>query len=65
MIKEDLKGGRGKCPQCGQWENNISYHEVWECPERKCLDCGNHIRKCDCADELPFPKGKGFLDQSG
>lgn len=31
----DRKGGRGQCPLCGEWENNVSYHEVWECPERK------------------------------
>ena len=33
-MLEDRKGGRGKCQYCGQWENNVSYHEAWECPER-------------------------------
>ena len=32
-MLEDRKGGRGKCQYCGQWENNVSYHEAWECPK--------------------------------
>ena len=28
---DDRKGGRGKCRYCGEWENNVSYHEAWEC----------------------------------
>jgi hypothetical protein len=34
MDNEERKGGRGKCRHCGQWENNVSYHEAWECPKR-------------------------------
>jgi hypothetical protein len=34
MEDEGRKGGRGKCQYCGQWENNVSYHEVHECPKR-------------------------------
>ena len=31
---DDRKGGRGQCRHCGEWENNVSYHEAWECPKR-------------------------------
>jgi len=31
FCEDDRKGGRGKCGRCGQWENNVSYHESWEC----------------------------------
>ena len=31
---DDRKGGRGKCRHCGEWENNVSYHEAWECIKR-------------------------------
>jgi hypothetical protein len=34
-MDEDRKGGRGKCPKCGQWENNVAYHEAWECAGRE------------------------------
>lgn len=34
IILEDRKSGRGQCQYCGQWENNVSYHEAWECPNR-------------------------------
>lgn len=32
--EETKKGGRGKCRHCKQYENNVSYHEAWECPKR-------------------------------
>jgi len=31
MNIENKLGGRGKCQFCGEWENNVSYHEAWEC----------------------------------
>ena len=46
MIDEDRKGGRGKCRYCGQWENNVSFHEEWECFKRlKDLQMGAGRRK--------------------
>ena len=34
LQHDDRKGGRGRCYYCGQLENNVSYHEAWECPKR-------------------------------
>ncbi len=31
LNEQTLKGGRGECPQCGEWHNNVSYHEAHEC----------------------------------
>jgi len=25
------KGGRGQCPHCGEWHNNVAYHAAHEC----------------------------------
>ena len=25
---DDIKGGRGKCPKCGKWVNNVALHET-------------------------------------
>ena len=33
-MTEDRKGGRGQCSMCGEWHNNVAYHEAWECPSR-------------------------------
>jgi len=27
----DVKGGRGQCPRCKEWHNNVSYHTAHEC----------------------------------
>lgn len=30
MIEEmDRKGGRGQCPKCGEWHNNVSFHAAY------------------------------------
>jgi hypothetical protein len=28
-------GGRGQCRYCGQWENNVAYHEAHDCLEAR------------------------------
>jgi len=44
-------GGRGKCGRCGQWENNVSFHEAWECENRSLkFECGGKLR-FDTKDE--------------
>jgi hypothetical protein len=37
MNDETPKGGRGECPFCHEWHNNVSYHSAWEC--KKNPDC--------------------------
>ena len=27
----DVKGGRGKCDQCGEWHDNVAYHRAYLC----------------------------------
>lgn len=44
MNNETRKGGRGKCKFCGEFENNVSYHEAWECSKRIVKAYGN-LRK--------------------
>jgi len=31
----DRKGGRGQCRYCGEWENNVSFHEAHFCLKNK------------------------------
>ena len=31
LNEQTLKGGRGQCSLCGEWHNNVSYHEAHEC----------------------------------
>ena len=38
-------GGRGKCPYCKQFENNVAYHQVWECPKRPRELTGEELAK--------------------
>lgn len=48
MEEQTLKGGRGQCSQCGEWHNNVSWHEAHECMNQPCWDCGKPQDKCDC-----------------
>ena len=34
MNNEIKMGGRGTCEYCNKMENNVSYHEVYECLKR-------------------------------
>jgi hypothetical protein len=43
MKNETKKGGRGKCCYCKKMENNVSYHEAWECDKNPSLKKMLHI----------------------
>ena len=45
----NLLGGRGKCKFCGEYHNNISYHEAHECNNINKMPTFNreiHTTKC-------------------
>jgi hypothetical protein len=38
INNETPMGGRGKCSICGEWHNNVAFHEAKECLEPKEYD---------------------------
>ena len=57
-------GGRGQCSFCGEWHNNVSYHEAHECEKSKELEghftaknvvCPNCLELIDAATS-PYDK---------
>ena len=55
LQHDDRKGGRGKCRHCGQYENNVSYHEAWECPKRVQAAPDWLIERMDKVSKMPPP----------
>lgn len=51
QSEQTLKGGRGECGYCGEWHNNVSYHEQHECDKRPCWDCNKPQDECECGTE--------------
>ena len=52
---DDRKGGRGKCRHCGQYENNVSYHEAWECSKRVIAAPDWLVERMDKVSKMPPP----------
>jgi hypothetical protein len=61
MIEETAKGGRGECPFCHEWHNNVSYHSAWEC--KKNPDCAlpsPGVSTRDTGNPVTRPAGLDF-----
>ena len=38
IDNETPTGGRGQCSKCGEWHNNVAFHEATECLKPKEYD---------------------------